>query len=743
MLNDELSRRNFVKTLAAGAAFGQTLELQATSPNTVKRVGSTAQRLKEKPYEKRVCRVENYPSCLMPQESYVGLSVEEYVDLIHEAGLEVQIVSGEIDRGTPRFRSKMIPPRADVDRDRLPKFLELAHAKGILILAYYPMSYTKPLKRIHPEWLMKFLDDGRPEPANLGWFCFNSPYRDWLAHYLIEYLDNLDLDGIYLDDMNWGSHEETPHTPSCCCQYCERLFKEETGLQIPTKVDFSSLDFKHFVNWRYEKMKEMMAHLTREVRAKHPDAVLDFNYYGRHKADWSLGHPLNPLGLEKVDAYFFAETNSSEDGSSFGAKVAKAHGSPFAIWRNPPQTLSEVVSSSAPEAEWLTPTINGLATLANGGAGFYGMFDGPMPFRRDLMKSIFTELKKRVDYMDGETVKYVALHYSQQTRDFRPSQIAQYGLRVTKGAYEMMNQSHLLVDIVFDEQLKQERLSRYKVLFLSNSACLSEKQGHEIRRFVAQGGTLIATHETSLLDEFGQRRSNFLLADVFGVNYRSSAAKGAIHGIVYVPQDVAMSREFGYLISFAGEESLISLRPDSKVEVLCTRSNLKGERPLDSFDPKVNYDSSEPAVTINRFGKGKVIYITGDVGEGYIHNPYPRLKRFVEHLVKRTKPPLEVEAPKAIEVTAALRGSKELIVHLLNNPAPLIPFATPKEDIPTHFYLEEVNPIYNIRIKLNDFKIKSARLPLQSRTLEVSTHPVGVLVPEVKLHEVVVLELAE
>ena len=70
---------------------------------------------------------------------------------------------------------------------------------------------------------MQFLDDGRrrsehsdkpeSEIENLGWFCFNSPYRDWLPEYLIEWLDNLDLDGFYFDDTNYGSHEERPFLP--------------------------------------------------------------------------------------------------------------------------------------------------------------------------------------------------------------------------------------------------------------------------------------------------------------------------------------------------------------------------------------------------------------------------------------------------------------------------------------------------------------------------------------------------
>ncbi|PYV37787.1 MAG: hypothetical protein DMG06_27165, partial [Acidobacteria bacterium] len=122
-----------------------------------------------------MCRVECYPSCLNPEESYVGLSVEEYAELIHQAGLEVQIVAGDWDYGRPRFPSKRLPPHPIVGKDRLPRFLEVAHEKGILVLTYYPIIYNKLLKKIHPEWLMRFLDDGRPEPENLGWFCLNSP----------------------------------------------------------------------------------------------------------------------------------------------------------------------------------------------------------------------------------------------------------------------------------------------------------------------------------------------------------------------------------------------------------------------------------------------------------------------------------------------------------------------------------------------------------------------------------------
>ena len=736
-----MSRRSFVKSMAVATALGQGCVVPSSDGVQIKRVGSTVQRVKSRPYEMRVCRFENYPESLSHRKEYKGISLEDYVELIAEAGLDVQIVAGEVDRGTPRFHSRMLPPHPDVDHERLPRFLELAHKKGILCLAYYPLSYCKPLKKLHPEWMMKFLDDGRPYPENLGWFCFNSPYRDWVSDYLIEWMDNLDLDGIYFDDMNWGTHESWPWTPSCCCGYCEGIYRKDSGRPIPTKVDMSSIDFKRFVNWRYEKLKDVMAHVTLRVREKHPDAIMDYNYYGRHYGDWAIGHPLNPLGLEKVGAYFFMETYEPYDGTSFTAKVGRAHGSPFGLWRHPTQAIPEAAALSSPYPESLSPILYGLAALMNGGGAVYGMFDGPVEMRRDLMKSICTEVKKRVDYMGGQTVKYLALHYSQQVRDFGPDSGPEQVLRISRGAYDMLNESHLLVDVVFDSQLTMEKLSPYRVLFLSESTCLSDEQCRQIRGFATRGGTVIATGRTSLYDEFGVQRDNFALADLFGVDYRGPEAGGKRHGVLYVPQTKAL-KQFGYIIAFAGHDWQVSLRGDARAKVLCTRSSLKGSEPLNDFDSKGDYDSGQPTVVMNHVGKGKVIYISGDVGGGYIHNPHPPLKRFIAQLVGRSRPPIEFEAPRVIEVAAAVRDNGQLMIHLLNNPNRFLPFTTSHRDLRSHFFLQEINPIRDVRIRLNDFGVKAARLGLQNRFLPVAGNPPTLVVPEVKLHEVVLLDLA-
>ena len=741
----------------------------------IKRVGSTAQRLRELPYEKRVCKVESYPPCSEWDFDGDGPSVEEYVDFLADVGLEVHTIQGSLNRGSPRFASQMLPPHPHLDSDPLPRFLELCHEKGIIVLSYYPLIFNKQLRAVHPEWLVKMFDEPSLDLpyGNRGWWCLNSPFRDWIVDYLNEFLDNLDLDGFYFDDTNIGSHSDHPPNPpreypGCHCQYCEKLFREDTGLAIPRNVDFDSLNFRRYLGWRYEKLRESIRYIFRGIKDKHPDAVLEFYFYTRPSTDWVRGHPLNPfnLGLDGL-GYSFTEMERSLRDTGYIGKINRGKGTEYSLLRSDQQKLLDVAGGTGPYPEPYAFMTHGLSAIANGGRAFVN-FRYPH-LQWDAVKQAFAELKKRADYIEGDTVKHVALHYSMLNRDFRPNQMPKnlgkvggaYAPEDTYGVYEMLNRSHILVDFLFDEQLTIDELCKYPLLFLSNSTCLTDEQCEQIRKYVEDGGTLIATYETSLMDELGRARDNFALADVLGVNYsvgtfvhegRHPWQIAPKKGITCVPHDADLKAEFGYLIVFAATDCEIVLRPESDTTVLATKSTYQISPPGDMraadrgfacFRPGENYDSTEPAVTVNRFGKGRAFYIAADVGGGYVHNPYPLLKRLVVNLVRRTQVPIEFDAPQAIEVTAAFRDSGELMIHLLNNPMPFIPPSISGEHISTYCYHEEIVPVRDVGIKVNDMKIESATMPLQSCTLEAGQDATYVLVPEVKLHEVVLLELAD
>ncbi len=173
--------------------------------------------------------------------------------------------------------------------------------------------------------------------------------------------------------------------------------------------------------------------------------------------------------------------------------------------------------------------------------------------------------------------------------------------------------------------------------------------------------TLVATHQTSLLNEWGEERGKFALGDVLGVEYQGPGGQPEDHTIVYFCRDKD-GFEQSRIVCFYSQESAVCV--GACTHVLFSRSRIDAEV-LRNFDPRVDFDSSEPAITSNRFGEGQAIYIAGDVGGAYMNSPYPCLRRLIKYLVMQTESPIEVEAPEVIEMTAAYRTPKELMIHFL------------------------------------------------------------------------------
>ena len=108
--------------------------------------------------------------------------------------------------------------------------------------------------------------------------------------------------------------------------------------------------------------------------------------------------------------------------------------------------------------------------------------------------------------------------FSEQTERFyrgRP----EHGDWHKLGMYHALVEARVPFDMVHDRFLDPERLAQYDLLVLPNIAALDESQCDALRAFVARGGSLIATFETSLYDEWGVPRPDFGLADLFGVSF--------------------------------------------------------------------------------------------------------------------------------------------------------------------------------------------------------------------------------
>lgn len=136
--------------------------------------------------------------------------------------------------------------------------------------------------------------------------------------------------------------------------------------------------------------------------------------------------------------------------------------------------------------------------------------------------------------------------------------------------------------VIGDGDIEVGALSSYKALILPRSASMSQLAADNITKFVREGGRILSTSDTSLIDDFWRRRTGFALAQAMGVRPASA-------GISAIGQISISAKSHQVFQGITGPITLpqstgiaVNVEPDSNV-LAVTSSGL-------------------PAIVENRFG---------------------------------------------------------------------------------------------------------------------------------------------
>ena len=119
----------------------------------------------------------------------------------------------------------------------------------------------------------------------------------------------------------------------------------------------------------------------------------------------------------------------------------------------------------------------------------------------------------------SEPVPYIGIVASELSRDLYAQGALPVYFSHTLGYFRAILEKHWPIRILTEYDLEDADLHGVSVLVLPNVACLSPRSAEVVRRFVRQGGGLVASFETSLYDENFHRRPDFALADVLHAHY--------------------------------------------------------------------------------------------------------------------------------------------------------------------------------------------------------------------------------
>ena len=631
------------------------------------------------------------------------------------------------------YKSKFMKAGTDPFGD----FAGACRKMGLNVIARTdPHSAHQPIYDAHPDWIAV---DAQGAPRRHWaspeqWVtCALGPYNfDFMTRITAEIVDTYKVDGIFSN--RWAGSGQ------CFCVHCVRNFTEFSGgMALPRSNDPQDPARKQYIVWHEKRLFDLWTVWNDAIRAANPNASFIAN---------SGGGALSELDMKTLGArslILFADRQArrgvtppwanGKNGKEYRAGMgSKPIGGIVSVGLEEPERWKDSVQSGDEIKLWM---IDG---IAQGLRPWFIKFNAKPIDKRWLkpVEEVYAWHHKAEKYLRNERcMARVAMVYSQQTARFYGGEQARARVEDhSLGFYQAMVEARIPFEMVHDGLL--DSVGVFKTLVLPNIAALSKAQCDQIRAFVAGGGGVVATHQTSLFDEWGVARADFGLSDLFGASYGGrvegpmqnsylnidKAGDPLLKGLEDVPRIInGVSRVEVRYRGPAAALTLVPSYPDLPMEEVYMRTG----------------HTNVPGVIARSFGAGRVVYFPWDIDRTFweVLNPdHGKLLRNAVLWASNEPQPVEVTGQGIVDV-AVWQQAGSMTVHLVNLTNPMMMKGPIREVIPlvdqeVRVRIPEGRRVRGVKLLVSEGKVESHR---EGGVLRVK-------VPRIGLHEVVAVDFA-
>lgn len=634
---------------------------------------------------------------------------DQYVAMVKKAGVESSMVYAVCHNGNCYYPTKVGHMHANLKgRDIFGETVNLLRKEGITPVAYYTSIYHNHSAKTHPEWRVTDTKGGQ-NSGRYWWSCPNSD--EYVAFTLAQISEviSYDVDGIFIDMTFWPT--------VCTCENCRKKYRNETGREIPLKLDWRNKEWIGFQRFREKSMASFTQKITAFIKSKKDITVTHQTSTIMH--GWVQSYT---LGIATACDYTSGDFYGGKYQHVLGAKVLAGitRNMPYEFMTSRCVNLRDHTSMKS-EAEL---TAEASVTLANAGAYFFIDAINPDGTMEDEVYERLGRVSKKLLPFTETVKRHIpsivadkALYYSSAAyvdenavadiMSDTPS--GNPAVEELSGTSVFLTRAHIPFRIVSNEAQSFDLLN---TIVMNNILYTTKEENERIRNFVKDGGTLIATGMTSLFEPDGGTTGDFVLADVFGVSYAGEKSK-----------------RFHYL-SFKDRHWLISSyasAPLVKAEKAKVLANIV--EPL--FDPDeekyASIHSNPPGkvtdfagLTVNKFGKGKCVYISSPV----FSLQQDAQQTFGTWLFREYSPSsliVDTNAPECVEITVLKSSTENAYI------AGFVNYQKELPNVPVHDMYAKIRlpdgavPKKCIRVsdkKQIDFKLEKGTIRLELPLLE-------------------------
>ena len=577
--------------------------------------------------------------------------------------------------------------------DFLRELLAECRSRGIKLVAMVAHTANRYIYRLHSEWAQRNacgevillehvprrVRDYEPEWPQI---CINSPYIEVLKRE-VEEVASMGVDGVFLDSFRYQPDYER----ACYCRYCIERFLREHGYEPPREPSWSDSRWIELWEWRYRVVVEKLRELHRVAKSVNPSAVFMYN---SHPGGWAgRTNRVVEMARNILDAVFAECSEADHQPPGFITEMVKltramlGHDPRKKVWAS--RNYFHMYRTVAPTTP-LAIRQGVREAVLGGGDPWVLLFSSSLvqdPSALKAIEEVFSEMERLEEYLAGaEPLTYLGIVVSNEVRDLWTRGRPEPYVDEIRGFYYAAVHSHVPTQFVALRDLADPRIrSMFKVLALPSTACMGREAVDGVRRFVEEGGGVVASYAVSIAGERCIELNEIELSDVLGARLRTIVEAPWSYMVVEKREHELfrgvesrtvlvgdMSYEFAESRVEEGMAWFVGVEPvDSEVlaRMAMPVSGYGFEYTLGRSPPAMGAETRWPAI----LARSSAIYFSWQVGRHYWRIGLPTYRNLIVNAVEyaaREEPPIVVRGPETVAVEPFRQGER-LVIHLLNH----------------------------------------------------------------------------
>jgi len=476
------------------------------------------------------------------------------------------------------------------------------------------------------------------------------PYRQMIRRLVPEICAH-DIDGVYFD-------APSGYRNVCFCDSCREGFKKFTGMDLerlrnvrglehlPDDADMKALSA--WYDWANKLTEEDLIDLRMIIHGS-GKFILCHNGGTWRPGSFHSQYRYSDGFMVEYSEQFYQRLLRAMMGASMARptrKLAQTYMGSYDVAANgePPHVRP-----------WATHCLNledgdeirmeGFADLAGGNMPLYctvnrllyGIGDGST----EPVKEVFALVRRAEPiFKDSVPVPYITIVPTAESLELWRTKRRSWNMMMSEGLALAMLDERIAFDVSPSTELTAKWLESQQAIALCGASAIKDDDARLLADWVKKGGALLATYDSGLYNEKGElRQDGGALREILGVDMKGEAPEPRADTFYRITQSHPALGEYQEGKIVMADAKLIPVIPLPGATVVAEGINLDFQKTLG------------PAIVINQYGRGRVVYVAGSLEAQYVATRVISLRRMLASMIRY----LRADAPMPFGL-AAPRG---------------------------------------------------------------------------------------